>query len=148
MKTTRRNAIRTAASAALAAIVAVPRRLIAAIVPGRAAPTVLPPFPTADLPPDEILRRLILWDGGPRSAALGMLSSIGNGSSFGATTDDQAEHVFALVEELEDWLRSTSPNDDDAHDEVIAQACRRFGYDHRISRRKARYRMEHPDAVA
>jgi hypothetical protein len=117
---TRRNAIASAASTALASLVAAPGRLIAAIAPGPAhgraqpvpiGPAGLPPFPAPGLSPDETLRRLVAWCGGPSEACLWVLAGISEGSILEAATDAQSEHVHALVDDLDAWIREESDGD-------------------------------------
>jgi hypothetical protein len=130
---TRRDAIASVASIAAAPIAAAASA--APVIPA-ASSGPLPEFPVPGMPLDEIIRRLIAWCGGPRRAVFSLTSSISNGANFGEATEGQYDHIVALCDALErgvgddDRPRPSWPGNDD-HPAAVAEACRRYGYDHR-----------------
>jgi hypothetical protein len=82
-----------------------------------------------------------------------MLGPVGNGSYFDRCSEEQWEHVSILVGDLQDrlgkgWL-------DDGQFSRIAEACKRYGYDHLgneklewCRRDAAEYKAEHAARVA
>lgn len=95
----------------------------------------LPEFPTPDMEPGEIVRRLVLWAGGPTEVATSMLGHIDGGTIFGEDADEESEkmyqHVQAMGDELSRHIGEGWEWNRDEHALVVVAACRKFGYDHR-----------------
>lgn len=118
---TRRNALSLAATLA-----ALP---FAAIAEASAPDGELPPLPTPDMPPDQIVAGLVAWLGGPEAAIGTLAASVQDEIDENLDDRDDAKRVVPLIEAIEDRPDRERGFDSGAHGRQIRAAIVRYGYD-------------------